>query len=59
VRGATICESEQTTSNLAIVAAVFARIAALINNTIIIEDEVRSLLSSYVTIKSTQLLFPF
>ena len=64
MRGAAICESEQTTSNLAIVAAVFARIAALINSTIIIEDGVRSLLPSYITKVSTQkyqptFLFPF
>ena len=58
VRGATICESEQTRRNLAIVADVFARIAAFTNNAIIIEDEVCSLPSSYVTIVSTHLLFP-
>ena len=43
VRGAAICESEQTRRNLAIVADVFARIAAFTDNTIIIEDGVRSL----------------
>ena len=58
MRGAAICESEQTINNLAIVAAVFAKIAAFTNNTIIIEDEVRSLLLSYITIVSTHLLFP-
>ena len=57
MRGATICESEQTRRNLAIVADVFARIAAFTDNTIIIEDGVRSLVSSYVTIVSTHLLF--
>ena len=44
VRGAAICGSKQTTSNLAITAAVFARSAALINTPNIIGDGVRSLL---------------
>ena len=58
MRCAAICESEQTTRNLAIVAVVFARIAEFPNNTIIIEDKVCSLPSSYITIVSTHLLFP-
>ena len=44
VRGATIGEQEQTTGNLAIVTAVFASSAALVNNTIVIEDRVGLLL---------------
>ena len=40
VRGAALSKSEQTSSNLAITAAVFAKSATLINPTIIIEDEV-------------------
>ena len=44
LRGATIGEQEQTIGNLAIVTAVFASSAALVNNTIVIEDRVGSLL---------------
>ena len=40
VRGAALSESEQTSSNLAITAAVFAKSATLINPTVSIEDEV-------------------
>ena len=46
VRGAATTRSEQTTSNLAITAAVFMRTAELIiGTTTIIQDEVCSLLS--------------
>lgn len=40
VRGAATSRSEQTTSNLAITAAVFMRVAELINTATIIQDEV-------------------
>ena len=55
MRGAALSESEQTSSNLAITAAVFAKSATLINPTVIIEDEVGPprtilLVSSYITI---------
>ena len=48
VRGAATNVPEQTTSNLAITAAVFMRTAELINTTTIIQDEVCSLLSCFV-----------
>ena len=44
MRGATIGKQEQTTGNLAVVTAVFASSAALVNSTIVIEDRVGSLL---------------
>ena len=40
VRGAATSTSEQTTSNLAITAAVFMRVAELLNTATIIQDEV-------------------
>ena len=61
VRGATIGEQEQTTGNLAIITAVFASSAALVNNTVVIEDRVGSLLyfqlrvDSYMTMILTLL----
>ena len=44
VRGAATSEQEQTTGNLATVADVFARSAALVNNNTIIREEVSLLL---------------
>ena len=44
VRGAATSEQEQTTGNLATVADVFARSAALVNNNTIVREEVSVLL---------------
>ena len=49
VRGAAINEQEQTTSNLAIVTAVFARSAALVNEMTIIPSTVSFALNNQIS----------
>ena len=49
VRGAAINEQKQTTGNLATVAAVFARVAALVNEMTIVPNTVSFALSNQIS----------